>query len=210
MIVLIFSIFYSCNGITEGTEMIEVDSNHIKFGGIIYPNRYNSRKDRANGHHFIVFSGGGNARKALIESTVSDVDILGKLKEVGAVSGNNLSEASWTKRNDLESPAADQRVEGSKIRITIEWDHIEHEVSEMIENSTQSDFDIRVGGHADLIPVWRSGCVTCLFSCPGGRTSNHVYTIRDQAFDRKSFRAREEILPKDGTPVKIYFYLIQS
>jgi len=54
-----------------------------------------------------------------------------------------------------------------------------------------------------LIPVWRSGCVTCLFSCPGGKTSNAAFTIRDQYLNRKVFLADEKNLPPDGTPVRV-------
>ncbi|MDP8245395.1 MAG: YdjY domain-containing protein [Candidatus Hinthialibacter antarcticus] len=190
--------------------MIEVSGDKVTFGGKIYPARFNSRNDRANGHHFIVWSGGGNARKALIESNVPDVDILAKLIATGAKPGDNLTAEAWTERKDEKSTAPDQRVEGTKIRITVEWDGVEHRMGEMIESASESDFDIRVGGHAALVPVWRSGCVTCLFSCPGGRTSNHAFTIRDQALDRKTFRAIESNLPKDGAAVRVNFYSSSS
>ncbi|MBZ0257770.1 YdjY domain-containing protein [bacterium] len=189
--------------------MLEVKGEKITIDGTIYPHRYSTRKDRANGHHFIVWSGGGNARKALIETKISDVNILEKLVQIGAKPGDNLTEKTWDERSDPKSIAPDQRVEGSQVRITVEWDGDEHEIWELIDGS-ESDFDIRVGGHKNLIPVWRSGCVTCLFSCPGGRTSNHAYTIRDQALNRKTFWAREDQLPKDGSKVKVHFYLLES
>ena len=190
--------------------MIEVRGNKVTFDGKIYPTRFNWRSDRANGHHFIVWTGGGNAKKALIEATSNDVDILKNLITAGAEQGNNLSEHAWTERNNEQSSAPDQRVEGSKVRITVEWDGVEHEIGEMIESVAKDDFDIRVGGHESLVPVWRSGCVTCLFSCPGGRTSNHAYTIRDQALNRKSFQALEKNLPEDGSEVIVNFYVSES
>ncbi len=187
--------------------MILVVDTKVTIEGTIYPTRYNSRSDRANGHHFIVWSDGGNAKKALIEISNNDVELLSKLISAGARPGNNLTEEAWTKRNDDLSTEPDQRVLGSKLRITVEWDGEERDAYELFEDSGLADFDIRVGGHEALVPVWRSGCVTCLFSCPGGRTSNHAYTIRDQALQRKQFTANESILPKDGSRVTVNFYV---
>ncbi|MBI1390134.1 MAG: hypothetical protein GC154_16960 [bacterium] len=188
---------------------ITVLSNSLSFPGILYPQRYNHRADRAGGHHFIVWSGGGNAAKALIETPVPDTDILAALESIGAVPGNNLQKKTWTERTHPDSPEPDMRVEGSPIHIFIEWNGVRRPAHEIFKDEPAAEFDIRVGGHADLIPVWKSGCVTCLFSCPGGRTSNHAFTIRDQAFNRKTFRARED-LPPDGTPVIVWMELAEN
>lgn len=184
---------------------IDLMEREIRFPGKIYPQRYNTRSDRANGHHFIVFSGGGNRAKALIETDVPDRAILAGLEALGAAPGDNLTEAAWTERNDPDSPEPDKRVEGTPVDIFVSWNGESHPAWSLFEDESEEDFRIRFGGHEALIPVWESGCVTCLFSCPGGRTSNAAFTIRDQAGDRKTFRANEAELPPDGAEVMVRF-----
>ena len=182
---------------------MDLSEGGIEFPGVIYPERYNTRTDRANGHHFIVWSGGTNAEKALINTDVPDERILAGLEALGAAPGNNLTEATWTERFNENSPAPDRRVEGARLKIVVSWEGMARPAYELLEGATESDLDIRFGGYEALIPLWRSGCVTCLFSCPGGRTSNAAFTIRDQALNRKSFRAERSKLPADGTPVRV-------
>lgn len=186
---------------------IDPAAKTIRFGGTIHPKRYNSHTDRANGHHFIVWSRGTNAAKALITTQVSDLEILKALETIGAALGNNLSEATWEQRADPAASAPDQRVEGSRLEIWIEWDGWEHRLPDLFTEKNPEDYVIRAGGHEKLIPVWRSGCITCLFSCPGGKTSNAAFTIRDQYWNKKNFRADETVLPPDGTPVWVMMRL---
>lgn len=191
------------NASKEEPVSIQRNGESILFEGRIFPERFNQRRDRANGHHFIVWKGGGNAGKALIEAEPSDREILDALIAAGAEPGDNLTVDAWDERMNEESEAPDRRVAGTPVEISIRWDGQAHAIEESFADEPSSSFDIRVGGHAALIPVWRSGCVTCLFSCPGGRTSNHAFTIRDQAFDRHSFHARNSGLPPDGTQVEV-------
>ncbi|MFB3788482.1 MAG: YdjY domain-containing protein [bacterium] len=182
----------------------------IQFEGTIFPRRYNSHPDRANGHHFIVWSGGANAAKALINTAVSDREILKALESVGAVVGNNLTPATWEQRADPAASAPDQRVEGSLLEIRVRWNGREHPIQDLFQDKNPLDFAIRAGGNEKLIPVWRSGCVTCLFSCPGGKTSNAAYTIRDQYWQKKVFLADAAALPPDGAQVRVIMRVIQK
>jgi len=204
----ILSLFYiltmmSCSQEDPNTLTIDIAHTKISFPGVIYPQRYNSLSDRANGHHLIVWSGGGNANKALINTEVPDEKILSGLEALGAISGDNLTQAAWDDRFDPTSPEPDQHVEGTAVNIFVSWREKYSPVYELFESASATDFDFRLGGHRDLIPVWRSGCVTCLFSCPGGRTSNAVYTLRDQAQNQKLFQVNLAVLPKDGTKVTV-------
>lgn len=184
---------------------IQIDQSDktIMFSGKIYPKRYNERQDRSNGHHLIVWKEGRNAQKALINTEASDIEIQKALESIGALPGNNLTEATWSKRSDHHSDEPDKRVEGSKIKIYIHFGDTKYKVEDLLIDTDSADFDIRFGGHIELVPVWKSGCVTCLFSCPGGRTSNAVYTIRDQYLNRKTFEADLQALPADGSDVTI-------
>ena len=67
------------------TPQIIEGKNQIEFQGHIFPKRYNTHPRRAQGHHAIVWRGGGSAEKALIETDVSDREILNSLLEAGAV-----------------------------------------------------------------------------------------------------------------------------
>lgn len=200
---LYISLWVGCSPESPDTLHIDIMNAQLKFQGTIHPKRYNEYSDRANGHHFIVFNGGSNASKALINTDVVDEQILSGLEALGAIAGNNLSQATWDERANPNSNEADQRVSGTPIDIFVQWDETFVPAYELFSDIELTDFNIRFGGHADLIPVWQSGCVTCLFSCPGGRTSNEAFTIRDQAQNKQSFFADESILPEDGTKVHI-------
>ena len=209
LIGLSFMFFFQCHKPQEKMPIsIDMEKKTLSFQGVIYPERYNSRKDRANGHHLIVWSGGGNARKALINTESPDIEILNALTTIGAIPGNNLSPETWTDRDDPNSPEPDKLVEGDEISIKVTWDDVAHNIDELLLDTSKDDLEIRFGGHAELIPVWKSGCITCLFSCPGGRTSNASYSIRDQHLNHKTFMADQSKLPPDGTNVRIFIKII--
>ena len=50
--------------------------------------------------------------------------------------------------------------------------------------------DLRLAGNRANIPKWKSGCVICLYSCPGSKIGNARYTARDWARKVTRFRAR--------------------
>ena len=133
------------------------------------------------------------------------MEIQEALEKLGLNPADNLKPEAWTQRDDPGDPAADERVEGPQLRITVTWDGPGQpvELLELFRNTTAGDVRIHFGGHRASIERWHSGCITCLFSCPGGRTSNAALTIRDQTRDRRIFMANEEKLPPDGTTVEV-------
>jgi len=194
---------------SRNAEAITLSENAITFTGRIFPRRYNNHPNRAGGHHAIVWKGGRAAPKGLIETDVMDIKILEKLEEIGAVAGNNLPKETWLERNDPHHPAPDRIVRGSAVEILLRWEEKENwlPLETLLEVRGQATFDPRVGGHAGQIPYWKSGCIYCLFSCPGGRTSNAGATIRQQTTGAVQWQASEERLPKDAAPVEIRFRL---
>lgn len=202
-------VFFSCRKTPSSKDtphIIERDGSiHVK--GIIYPERYNNHRNRAQGHHGIVWKNGRASGKALIETEASDPDILHALIEAGAEPGNNLPKEAWLERNDPGNPAPDLIVEGTGVDILLSWEGLEEPLllQALLTVTGGAEFLPRTGGHEDQIDYWKSGCVMCLFSCPGGRTSNAGATIRQQAQREVEWRAREDILPPDGTPVDIIF-----
>ncbi|MEQ8767095.1 MAG: YdjY domain-containing protein [Planctomycetota bacterium] len=185
----------------------QASDRQLVLEGRAFPERYNELPGRAQGHHLIVWREGRQAHKALIESDVPDKDVLDALLRMGATAGDNLSERTWTANEDPSAPEPDQHVEGSPVHIAVRWSGETHALFELLESTREEDLDIRVGGHADLIQEFRSGCITCAFSCPGGRTSNATYTIRDQVEGRHEFRADLSKWPPDGTPIEVVITL---
>ena len=66
---------------------------------------------------------------------------------------------------------------------------------------------MRFGGNAANIPKWKSGCIVCLYSCPGSKIGNARYTVRDYTKDVTRFRAKPDALPPDGTRVGVVLRL---
>ena len=62
---------------------------------------------------------------------------------------------------------------------------------------------MRFGGNAANIPKWKSGCIVCLYSCPGSKVGNARYTVRDYTKDTTRFRAKPGALPPDGTRISV-------
>ncbi len=209
--IFLIGLLHSCQHEQEES-IITMDKKgqSISLTGTIYPKRYNTHNNRANGHHFIVWEKGNTAKKALINTPVPDKELLDALIELGAQPGNNLTQATWDERHNPNSPEPDKQVEGTPVEIFVSWNDKSYPACQLFRDLSPEQFSIRVGGHAELIPVWRSGCITCLFSCPGGKTSNAAFTIRNQAKDHMTFWANETILPPDGTEVKIYMMLSNS
>lgn len=182
--------------------LLEPSEGLIEFRGRIYPERFKKVRGEPAGHHAIVWEEGRAARRALIETDVPDAVVAETLAKLGVAAGNNLEPEAWEERKDATNPSADGRVQGASIEIEVTWLG-EAEWTSLATIQGLEDADYRFGDHRSHIPVWRSGCVVCNVSCPGGKISNHTLTIRDQAKGMLSDRIRLEPLPEDGTPVRI-------
>jgi hypothetical protein len=68
-------------------------------------------------------------------------------------------------------------------------------------------FRMRFGGHRANIHKWHSGCIVCLYSCPGSKVGNARYTVRDYVRETTRFRVRPGVLPPDGTGVTVLLRL---
>jgi len=188
----------------DRTLRIDRVRREITFSGRIYPARFNGWHTGLKHHHFIVWKNGGAARNALVRADVSDEAVLAALERLGARTGDNLTADAWDRRNDPESPDPDRPVQGTLVDVSIAWrDGDFHAPDDLFIDHGGRGFSFRVGGHRSLIPRWRSGCIVCLESCPGGRISNERYTLRDLATGRSRFDVRANALPNDGATVQI-------
>ncbi len=69
-------------------------------------------------------------------------------------------------------------------------------LDQIVDDPARLGFDLRFGGHRANIPAWKSGCVVCLYSCPGGKVGNARYTVRDWTKQTTRFTVKKGVLPE--------------
>ena len=157
------------------------------------------------GYHAIVWKGGSAARHALLQADVADTQVLDALESLGARPGNNLTMDAWEERKNPRNPAPDTVIAGPPIDIMLRIPGRKDLVplASVLEETGHRGLDLRLGGNRVNIPKWKSGCVVCLYSCPGSKVGNARYTERDYARGATRFRVRKGALPKDGTEIGV-------
>jgi hypothetical protein len=161
------------------------------------------------GYHAVVSKNGGMAHAALLVADVTDVEILNALETLGAETGGNHPMDAWEKRNDPRNPAPDSVIGGAPLQVLLRLPGKPGPVplAEVLEDPGGRGLDLRLAGNRANIPKWKSGCVVCLYSCPGGKVGNARYTVRDWFRKVTRFRARPGALPPDGTRVGVLIRL---
>ena len=161
------------------------------------------------GYHLIVWKDGGAAKAALFRAEVTDTEVLDRLEKMGAKPGDALGMATWEDRKDSSSKAPDQVIQGPPVEILVRVPGRKEplRLDQILEDPGGRGFDMRFGGHRANIPQWHSGCVVCLYSCPGSKIGNARYTVRDYQKEVTRFRVKPGVLPEDGTRVTIVFRL---
>lgn len=156
---------------------------------------------RTPNYHAVVWKEGRAAGEALLASYANDASVYDALVEIGGVPGNNLNMAAWNDRKDPKSRAPDERVNGSPVDIFVWWPNLSRPLPlrELLIDPSGRGIDMRFGGNKALIPEWRSGCIVCLYSCPGGKVSNHAYTIRDYVKGSTKFAVNFSRVPRGKT-----------
>jgi hypothetical protein len=162
------------------------------------------------GYHLIVWKDGKAAMAALFRAEVTDTQVLDALERLGARPGDALGMATWDERKDAQSKAPDQVIAGPPVEILIRVPGRPEPLTldQILEDPGGRGFDMRFGGHRANIPKWKSGCVVCLYSCPGSKVGNARYTVRDWVKGTTRFRVRKGApLPADGERVNVIFRL---
>ena len=159
------------------------------------------------GYHLIVWKDGRAAGAALFRAEVTDTEVLDALERLGARPGNALGMETWEARRDPSSKAPDQIIAGPPIEILVRVPGRRQPLTleQILEDPGGRGFDMRFGGHRENIPKWKSGCIVCLYSCPGSKIGNARYTVRDYEKETTRFRVRAGVLPPDGQRVSIIF-----
>lgn len=188
---------------------IEVDRarREVRVGAVAHPSHL-SRFFVQPGHHAVVWEKGRAHYGALFESHASDHDVRAALVTLGAKPGENLTEATWNERKNGRNPEPDKRVEGTPVDVLVEWPGSGGAVplSQMIlEGGKPASFDFRFGGNERFQKDFKSGCIVCDYSCPGGAIGNHNRTIREEEKLGVIFTVNDRRVPKDGTEVTVIF-----
>lgn len=178
----------------------------VRFTATVQPNAMN-RPFGVKGHHAIVWSGGKSKNWALFVSDASDHDVRTALESLGAKPGENLTADAWNRRDDPMSGEPDKKVNGTPIDVFVEWTGSNGRVP-LASLLTEKDrpaprLDFRYGGNERWQKEFHSGCIVCLYSCPGGAIGNHAHTIRDSVRDGVVYESIPERLPPAGTKVTI-------
>lgn len=199
----------------EGRESLDsarddtpVEINHakreVRFTATVQPHAMN-RPFGVRGHHAIVWKGGKSHRHALFVSDASDRAVRVALDSLGAKRGENLTPDAWNARHDSRNHEPDKRVKGSHIDVFVEWSGKRTALGHLIaeKRRTAPLLDFRYGGNERFQREFQSGCIVCLYSCPGGAIGNSAHPIRDYVRDGVVYASLPERLPPAGAKVTI-------
>jgi hypothetical protein len=193
---------------TAAQPIIDRPHREVRFTATVQPDAM-SRLFGVQGHHAIVWKDGGAKRMALFVSDASDHDVRVALNALGARAGENLTADSWNARKDADNREPDKRVEGSRVAVFVEWNGKRVPLASLVheEHQKQPRLDFRYGGNEKYQKEFKSGCIVCLYSCPGGAIGNHAHPIRDSVRDGVVYTSIPGRLPPEGTKVTIILKL---
>jgi len=186
------------------------EARSVTISAVAQPGAFRESLPPDHQYHAVVFKGGGAAARSLFVTDTSDRELAQALRALGAQDGGGVPMAAWNLRWIPLVRAPDARVSGSRIRVTVAWEGREPvELAALLEDSGGKGLELRFGGNEEHDAHWDSGCILCLFSCPGGVVSNAAYTIRDHQRAKTQFLP-SRLMPAEGTPVEITFTLVDS
>lgn len=158
---------------------------------------------RTTGHWGIGCASGSLADKFILLTTADPIGFHDALLRVGAHPGNNLAMDSYG-----------QFVSGDALSVTALWPGLKAPLNlrDIFYDETGKGFLIRFGGNRETALKHKTGCITCLESCPVGITSNaaypHIRGIQRTIRPNSAFRGRPETLPrKEAFPLVISYCL---
>ena len=190
------------------SNQVVVRSNEVEFAATVHAKAFDGDSSMP-GYHAIAWKDGRSAHAALFEADVSDTDVLDALEGLGAKPGGNVPMEAWDDRRNRASRAPDTRIAGPAVEVLLRLPGRAGLVplASVLEDPGGRGLDLRFGGNRANIPKWKSGCVVCLYSCPGAKVGNARYTMRDYVEGSTRFRTRAGALPPDGTRVGVVLRL---
>ncbi|MDX1383664.1 MAG: YdjY domain-containing protein, partial [Thermoanaerobaculia bacterium] len=187
-----------CAAPEPGEVVVDAEAGSVEFGARV--NAAGFAEGETAGYHLIVYRGGGAAEGALLRADVTDVAVLDALEELGAVPGDALGLDVWEERHDPQSWQPERVIAGPPVEISVQAEAGGPflGLDRILDDVAGVGFEMRFGGHRANIPAWSSGCVACLYSCPGSKVGNARCTVRDFVEGLAPFRVRTGVLPDDG------------
>jgi hypothetical protein len=191
-------------GEAPGADLVEVVDGALEIPATVHPRAFEKSFMGMPGYHLIVWDSGSAGHHSLFKTPVSDVALLDALESLGAEPGDALDLATWDERDDPDSPAPDRVIEGPPVEISVRLASGRTlALDDFLEDPGGRGFDMRFGGHRANIPKWKSGCIACLYSCPGSKVGNATYTVRDYVSGATEFRVEGGVLPEEGSRVTL-------
>lgn len=189
----------------SGEIVIDAERREIRFGAVLQADAM-TRPFGVEGHHAIVSRHGRASLWSLFKADPDDLAVRRALERLGAQAGENLAAETWTKREDPSDVRPSLRVEGSEVEVLVSWGRRAPVALATLladRRSVPTRLDFRYGGNERHRSEFRSGCIVCLYSCPGGAIGNRNETIRDWVEEGAVFASKKSVLPRNGSRVTI-------
>ncbi len=197
----------------DGQWEIRVDreSRSLSFTATVQARAFRSSLPPDHQYHAIVHRDGGAAGKSLMVTNAPDIEVARALRDLDAQDGGGVPLSAWNLRWVPLVPQPNARVRGTPLEISVHWDGAPRSylLEELLHDPGGHGAEWRFGGNEEHDDHWHSGCILCLFSCPGGVMSNAAYTIRDHQRAETVFEPGD-LLPPDGTEVTITVTLLSG
>ena len=190
-----------------GAKVVKLSDRAIQFSALVNVQGFHDAA--MSGYHAVVFQGGRASDASLFRAEVTDTQVLDALVSLGARPGNGLGLDTWEERRNQDHPAADKIIAGPTVEVFVRLPGTGDPVplESIIEDPGGRGLDMKFGGHRANTARWKSGCILCLYSCPGSKVGNARYTVRDFVKRKTRFHVKTDTLPPDGTQVEIIFRL---
>ncbi|CAN5781162.1 hypothetical protein BH23GEM11_BH23GEM11_04860 [soil metagenome] len=187
---------------------VDADARSVTFDAVAHPEAFESGLPPDHQYHAVVNRDGSAAGKSLFLTSLPDTTLARVLRDLGAEDGGGVPMSAWNLRWVPFVPQPASRAQGSTVSVTVRWAGSNGEVplAELLADPGGQGMDLRFGGNEEHNHLWDSGCILCLFSCPGGVVSNAAYTIRDHQRGLTHFRPTDR-MPPEGTRVQMTFTL---
>ena len=174
--------------------------------------RVNGKYFKESTRHLIIDSnsGGFNAGKSILDTYVNPETLYNALVKVGGVSWSKSADASLKNGEKISKNNAENK-NYSHMEVTVSWGNETHKLSEIVTKTAGTSdplsIDMVFSGNPKAAAKTPSGCVVCLDSCYIGIVSNCKYGLC--VIDKKNppCYGNSNVLPKDGTIVKVTFKL---
>lgn len=161
-------------------------------------------------YHALVSRSGGAMAKSLMVTDAEDDQIAQALRTLGAIDAGGVPMSAWNRRAIPFVPGPGSRVAGTRVDVLITWDGADriYTLAELLGHPDAGEVEIRFGGNEEHDHHWPSGCIICLYSCPGGVLSNALKTIRDHTRGH-SFTPTDSF-PPDGTVLTVTLQVLPA